>query len=402
MKKSILVLLMGLIGTAFLFPGGQQDRGARSESMPTLTVWADEARTESIRPLAAEFEAEYRVRVQIQTMGFGDIRDQLKIAGPAGEGPDVLIGAHDWLGELVENGLLEPVALGDKQSLFLDAAVTGFTYDGVLYGMPYATDNVALVRNTELVPEAPATFTELTEIARRLRQEGAVRSGFVRQTGDPYHFHPILTAFGGYIFGLDESGFNADDVGIDSSGGLAAAEWLMQMQKSGDLLSDIDYDAMHGMFERAEAALIITGPWAIERLVASGVPFEVSAIPDEHAAGRPFLGVQGFMVSAFSENKLLAQTFLSEYIATEQAMQAIFSNDPRPSAFIPVRSAIQDEYVSAFAAAGEQGIPMPAIPAMSAVWSAFDDAIVLITQGRLDGDKAFSNAAAQIRNAIEQ
>ena len=34
-----------------------------------------------------------------------------RVAGPAGEGPDIIIGAHDWLGELVTNGLLAPIDL---------------------------------------------------------------------------------------------------------------------------------------------------------------------------------------------------------------------------------------------------------------------------------------------------
>ena len=58
---------------------------------------------------------------------FGSIRDDLKIAGPAGEGPNIIIGAHDWLGELVENGLLAEIDLGAQSDMFLPAAVQVFT-----------------------------------------------------------------------------------------------------------------------------------------------------------------------------------------------------------------------------------------------------------------------------------
>ena len=51
-------------------------------------------------------------------------------------------------------------------------------------------------------------------------------------------------------------------------------------------------------------------------------------------------------------------------------------------------------------AAGENGLPMPAIPEMSVVWSAWGDAIVLISQQREAPDVAFKNAAEQIRAAI--
>jgi maltose/maltodextrin transport system substrate-binding protein/arabinogalactan oligomer/maltooligosaccharide transport system substrate-binding protein len=107
------------------------------------------------------------------------------------------------------------------------------------------------------------------------------------------------------------------------------------------------------------------------------------------------------MISAFSENKLLAQTFLNEYVATEETMLEIFAADPRASAFIPVRDAIEDEDIAAFGKAGEVGMAMPAIPEMSAVWTAFGDAINIVMQGQQPGQEAFENAAAQIRSAIE-
>ena len=83
-------------------------------------------------------------------------------------------------------------------------------------------------------------------------------------------------------------------------------------------------------------------------------------------------------------------------------MQAIFDADPRPSAFIPVREAIGDEDLAAFAEAGANGLPMPAIPEMSAVWSAWGNALTFIGQQSEDPAVAFQQAAEQIREAIGQ
>src|SRR5690554_7174789 len=41
------------------------------------------------------------------------LHDALPIS--SGKGPDILIGAHDWLGQLVVNGLIEPVDLGRSE-----------------------------------------------------------------------------------------------------------------------------------------------------------------------------------------------------------------------------------------------------------------------------------------------
>src|SRR5690606_29829375 len=202
-------------------------------------------------------------------------------------------------------------------------------YDGNLYGMPYATENVAFLYNSELVTEVPQTWSEVAELAAQLEEEGVVEYGYIIQTNDPYHFFPIMTAFGGYVFGLTEEGYDPADVGIDSEGTIAAAQWLDMMVEEGHVPQGVDYDIMHATFENGEAAMMITGPWALPRLRDAGIPFAIAPIPSEVQPAQPFLGVQGFMVSAFSEDPLLAQTFLQDYVATEETMQAIFEADPR-------------------------------------------------------------------------
>jgi maltose-binding protein MalE len=108
------------------------------------------------------------------------------------------------------------------------------------------------------------------------------------------------------------------------------------------------------------------------------------------------------MVSAFSENQLLAQTLLSEVVASDEFMQGLYDADPRPSAWLPVREATEDEDLASFAEAGAEGLPMPAIPEMASVWTAWGDAEELIISGEVTGEEAFQNAAEQIRNQIEE
>src|SRR5690606_4053508 len=58
-----------------------------------LVVWADETRSQLMVDLGDDFLAEYGVCLEVTQIGFGDIRDRVKIVAPAGEGPDVFIGA---------------------------------------------------------------------------------------------------------------------------------------------------------------------------------------------------------------------------------------------------------------------------------------------------------------------
>ena len=392
MKQARLFFLIVLLLASALAATAQDD---------TLTIWADSTRAPILEELGAQFEEEFGIGVVVHELGFGDIRDQFKTAAPAGEGPDMIVAAHDWLGELVVNGLLAELDLADVEDQFLPSAVSAFAYEGVQYGLPYAAENVAFVRNADLVPDNPATWDDVRAVSEALVADGAAQYGFIMFDNNPYHFFPMMTAFGGYVFGLTDAGYDSSDVGIDSEGTIAAAASLEAYGADGLIPSGIDYDVMHTMFETGEAAMIITGPWAIPRIEESGVNYVVDSIPEgPGGSGKPFLGVQGFAVSAFSDNKILAESFLFDYVATLETMQSLYSADPRPPALLEARDAVEDENMLGFVAAGAEGLPMPAIPEMSSVWSAWGNAMTLVRTGESGAADAFGNAAEQIRSLI--
>ena len=71
---------------------------------------------------ADEFAAENGVTVKVQIST--DTRAQFKDATKVGKGPDVIVGAHDWLGELVQNSTVAPVNLSaDVAAKFLPKAI---------------------------------------------------------------------------------------------------------------------------------------------------------------------------------------------------------------------------------------------------------------------------------------
>jgi len=371
-----------------------------------LVIWADDTRAPVLEPIAAAFSEAEGVTVQVVEVPFDEIRDQLSVAGPAGEGPDIVTGAHDWLGELVSNGVVAPIDLGPDADLYADVAIEAFTYDGALYGVPYAIENIALIRNVDLVPEAPATFEELEATALALQADGTVDVplGLQQDPADPYHNYPLFSALGGYVFGQNEDGtYNADDVGIDSEGGLAAAQKFADRSNEGLISKDVSYDIMNESFSTGKAPFAITGPWAVGGFTDAGINFVVEPIPPV-AGGTPqvFVGVQGFMQSAFTENADLATTFMVDYLGTEEVQLALFEAGGRPPAMLSAYDQVSsDPLIQGFGLAGQQGTPLPAIPEMSAVWDSWTDAYSLIFTGS-DPVQAFTDAAAQIREKIAE
>lgn len=71
---------------------------------------------------------------------FEDLRADFLAQVPTGEGPDITVGAHDWLGELVESGVVDTIDLGDRAADFEQVTLDAFTYDGQLYALPYAQE----------------------------------------------------------------------------------------------------------------------------------------------------------------------------------------------------------------------------------------------------------------------
>lgn len=368
----------------------------------TLTIWADERRVPVIQNVAKEFTAQSGIPVSVQQVGFGDIRDQLKLAGPAKEGPDIIVGAHDWLGELVTNGLVDTVDLGPAAAKIDPVGVKAFTYDGKVFGLPYALEAIALMYNKDLVPTPPATWEELKTIAKRLQDEGKVDQGYVLQESDPFHTYPIVTGFGGYVFKQNADGtYDPTDVGLDNEGGKAAMKELDAMVKANLLRKDMTGAIQESLFKDGKAAMFFTGPWNIEPMTKAGVNFGIAKIPTMTGEARPFVGVQGFMVSSFGKNKDAAKSFLLDYMASDAAMKAMFDADPRIPAWSTTQAAVTDVNVQAFIESAKTGLPMPAIPQMSAVWDDWGKAIKLVFQQQQEGEAAITDAAKSIRDKIK-
>lgn len=378
-----------------------------------LVVWTDDTRQPVIEEIATTFAEENGITVAVQELEFGQIREQISVAAPGGDGPDIIIGAHDWIGELATNGVLEPLDLSGVADGFQQVAVDAFTYDGQTYGLPYAVENIALVRNTDLVPDAPATFEEMIQIATDFKAEHAddpTYQGLALQIGpegDAYHLQPILTAFGGYIFAQNEDGtFNPDDLGIDSPGGLAAAEFLSEQAAAGLLSADTSYDVMIESFGSGKAPFAITGPWALTQadngFQATGVPYAVSPIPAREGSEPPqvFVGAQGFMISSFSEQKDLAKSFVLDFMSQESTQLALFEAGGRPPALTSAFEQVSaDPDIAGFGESGANGVPLPAIPEMSNVWVALGLAEVNVLRGA-DPTTEFTAAAEAIRDQI--
>ena len=244
--------------------------------------------------------------------------------------------------------------------------------------MPWAVENVAMLTNTDLSPECPATLDEAVANAKTLLDAGTTTLGIALQigeTGDGYHWYPLYSADGGYAFAQNEDGsYDVDDMGVGQEGSIAAGERLAQLVDDGIVQASVSYDIARETFAAGKAPYFITGPWQIpEQTEALGDKLMVCPVPNWEGSefvSQPFLGVRDVHAAGQGPNPLLASTFLNDAVMTTEFMDGMYSVDPRPPAWLEsYEKAATDPIVEGFGSYGEAGIPMPAVPQMAAVFA---------------------------------
>ncbi len=349
----------------------------------SILVWTDSNREPVLRKVAAQFKQDTGVTVNLAVKDFAKIPDDFITQVPTGKGPDAAIAAHDGTGRMVQNGVVAPLELGDT-SAFQNVAIQAFTVNGKIYGVPYATENIALVRNTKLVKEAPKTFDEMIEMGKKSGAKYPFVVGIDPKNADPYHLYPFQASFGAAVFAMTDKGFDSSKLTMGGANGDKFAAWLLAQGKAKTLNLNISQDISKDLFSKGQAAFIVTGPWNIDAFKKAGISYEISAVPS--AGGQdatPFVGVQGFWMSAKAKNPVATQKFLVEYLGNESVQTELFKVGNRaPANKKAFEAAKSDKDVAAFGAVGEKAVPMPNIPAMGSVWADWGTAEAQLIGGK--------------------
>jgi arabinogalactan oligomer/maltooligosaccharide transport system substrate-binding protein len=340
---------------------------------PTLLVWVDSARKATFATPVADWAKANGVTVTLTGKDFGTVRDAMKTAVPAGTGPDLLIGAaHDWTGNLAAAGVLRPITVSATTSAGLAAnAMQAFLFGGKQYGVPFYTENIALVRNLKKAPKAPTTGAQI--------KNGELQIGYSATGGDPYHFYPVQSSFGAPVFESTSKGWTST-LGMDGAAGVKFAQYLATKGEKFFAKAGKGWDDMVCDIKTGKVKYWITGPWAIgaieggnSKCTAKSVinkDFAVSAIPSFGGkTAQQFMGAKGGFITNSPSTDVVNATQLLNYLAGKEAGVNYFNVDsfsPANKAALAVAS--NDPVIKAFAAAGAKAVPMPNIVAMDSVW----------------------------------
>jgi len=384
--------------------------GRLSELRPEVLIWADERRANALREFAADFLATHGVRLRFHTERIERLQERLVEGVDGDEVPDVVVGPHDWVGDLARRGLIEPLALSHRrQEAFLPAAIEAMTWNGELYGVPYALDTAVLLRNTDLAPEQPATFEELLASGQALCAAGRADEALVVQVGadgDPYYMYPLLLAAGGWLFGRDAAGRpDPRRLGVTAPETIRALERFRDLgaRSAGVLRREIDRERATALFEAGRAPYLICASRVVSDAREAGLRFAVGPVPpyEGHEPVRPFVSVHGFFLTRHGRNKTIAQDLAAHYLTRTDVALSLYGIQPRPPA---LRSALdevvdRDPTMAAFYAECRAGDLMPSLPEMRQVWTALAKAEVELVLGA-DTDPVIRRLAAALQEAL--
>lgn len=374
-----------------------------------LTVWEDIKKSVGIKQAVADFEKQYQVNVNLQEMPYAQQIEKLRLDGPAGIGPDVLVIPNDQLGAAVVQGLLSPLQVDQAETkAFTASSINAFTMDNTLYGLPKAVETLVLIYNKDLLPAPLGNLDEYYEFSKKQRAEK--KYGLLAKFDQIYYSWGVISSMGGYIFGQDgKGGLNTHDVGLNTPGSVAAVTSLAKFYTDGvfptGIIGDSGLNAIDSLFTEKKAAAVINGPWAFQPYADAGINYGVAPLP-KLANGKSmnsFLGVKGYVVSTWSKDKQLAQKFI-EFINQPQYVKIRYQATkeiPALASMIDDPLIKNDDKASAVAVQASLATAMPGVPEMQEIWGPANAALELSVTGKQQPQAALDNAVKQITMQIE-
>jgi maltose/maltodextrin transport system substrate-binding protein len=362
----------------------------------------DAERGKAVDAIAQKFEADLGLKVTIETPE--NLTDSFPIAAQAGKGPDIIIWAHDKVGEWVDGGLIAPVNVSSEFSKkFFSKSWQAVLHQNCYWGYPIALETVTLIYNKALLDGPPPTdLSQLSTVSQKIKKN---HPGVLPILWDPrsaYYTWGILASGGGYVFGKNGSEYNLNNVGIATPGAVAALTKIVTLIQSGVLPKVCSYSETEEFMGQGKLAMMISGPWAWSNLIQKGIDFGVALIPGiDGKVGRPFVGVSVAYLNRSSPNQDLSKEFLERYLLTEEGLADMDEAKPiGVPALISAYEKISKNYprLRELKAAVDYGQIMPNIPQMGRFFSSLGAALQLAADGRLSARTALQEAEANMKH----
>ncbi|UYN98568.1 MAG: sugar ABC transporter substrate-binding protein [Devosia sp.] len=294
----------------------------------TLKVWSIDGndRPGIADTYSKEFdEANDDIVVEYRAVPFDELVNETLRAFATGNAPDIVSFDNPDFALFSSRGAMlditERVANSEvlSQADYFEGPMNSVTWDGKIFGLPKYTDTIGIFYNKDLfakagLSEPPKTWDEVVEYAEKLTDPAAGVYGatFSARAGEEgtFQFLPIIQMSGG---GYDK---------VNTEGAAHVLDLWKQMIDNGwaskDVLSLGQWDST-GTFNSGNAAMAISGPWEVDRMVEDAqFDWGVALLPTVTEGGERSSALGGFDWGIMSTTQHPDEAFrLLEFFASQ-------------------------------------------------------------------------------------
>ncbi len=379
----------------------EESQSTEEDKPEELVVWInDEDIAEEVSTqMFDKYTEETGIEIKYERVAIPDQVQELSLAGPTGDGPDLFFQPQDSLGDIVAQGLAMPIEYTDEEAgAFTDVAMDAFLYEGENYGAPVAIETYFAFYNKSLIDTAPETIDDVLAMSQDLTNPSNDEYGFLISP-EFYYLYSFMNAYGGYVFGEEGGVYDPTDIGLDNEGSIEGLQKYKEFIDEGLLPKTLTVDVLDGLFKEGKVGMVVSGPWNMPIYKeALGDDLATAPLPKMNGEVAPsFVGVKSWLVSYYSENQKWA-TDLAKFMTNDENSQLYYEVTgelpPRPE----ILDAVEDPIYAGYTEQVPHGTLMPNVPEMSPIWD-MDIAIELINNGS-DVESAVKDTVQSIKDKI--
>ncbi len=386
---------------------------ARAEDV-TISVWSLDRDIQPAPNLVKDFNAlNTGIKVEYRQIQFDDVVSEAMRAYSTGQAPDIIAIDNPEHALFASRGafldLTDMIAASEvvKPANYFPGPLASTMWEGRNYGIPKATNTIALYYNKDMFKakgldpdKPPQTWDELLEAARKLTDPSANVYGltFSAKANEEGTFQ--------FLPWVQMAGASYDN--INAEGAVKALDtWktiIDEKLASPDTLTRSQWDST-GTFNSGNAAMAISGPWELDRMVEEAkFDWGVALLPVPEAGAERSSAMGDFNWAIFANTRHPKEAFkvLEYFVSQDNRMFKDFGQLPaRSDIAIPeTGEAKKDAALKVFVEQLKYAKPRGPHPEWPKISKAIQDAIQASLTGQMSSREALDEAARKIKAVL--
>lgn len=374
-----------------------------------LTVWEDYGKGAGLAQAISAFTNETGIDVKVEENNYIYALQKLRLDGPVGKGPDLILLPNDQLGVAAKEGMIDPVFFSDDdRALYPENVIDAVSIDQVQYSVPKSVETMAVFYNKKYLSKPFDTLESYFKYTQLEKENG--RNGFAAKFDDLFYCMPLLSSYGVYVFGKNKfGGVVISDVGLDSPEAIKAVSKIKEYYDKKLIPPSINgvngVQNLIDMFCQGRLAATILGSWNVGSALKSHVDFAIAPLPvnSEGKQMSGFLGVRGFAVSHWAKD-YDAAVKLAKYLTMDKYSKPRFKitgEIPASLKLLDDRDILNDKYANAFILQAKIAPEMPSVSEMNKFWLPFSNQLLQIFNGKISVEDGLHEVVSSVKSEYQ-